>query len=573
MYAEGEDFAKEKTFVPLSSRFDVTRTMGCQESLWVQHLALAQYPQCMRIMSNFHAGCGPPSAGDNFRRKVDACVVTAPGQFLLAQYHSSGFHYYNHLEICVRKCSYINEMVIEESVSASESEDTWPQQDSDSEVEEKEDDLQGRDDEDDGYNEERQGQACKKPKLNDDPPSYWWRRPMEDAGIVGAFDTKEDFEEAMESDQFVLKERTLEGDSILRSYVAAMNWAVHEARKRNSNYPSLAFDAKFSYECQFFHGGDMSIGTEGHGGIRTYNKLTKLLKDEFGDDAIVGFSVPRLKEAELLRRILYDEDYNGFCTIRGGKEGRDDAASLTQAFCLGKHVVSADELGDYALEVTAMAKGLDPQLDRAKAKRQLQRDCLKRCLTMTRRFFGCNQLSTLSTLQLRFLVTQRNFHNFRLVHFIHCHLRTYLFDFNFRILQERHRLKREEPSNELGQLTCKLIFNSSYGYYNLNTSRYHKTSVCTMRTIWSKHKKEAAEGKIVSCSLLGPVWIKSKKGPKEPDLLYSVTKSRPDCQIENLSHVSATILELSHYNFMSHLVFMLTVLSPRMAELVYADTG
>ncbi len=598
MYAEpGSRPETEKTFVRLGPRHDATRTSSCQEALWVQYLVLAQFPDCHRVMSNFHAGCGPPSAGDNFRRKVDACLVTRPGHFLLAQYHSAGLHYYNHLADCARGGCYANEddgakAASDESEMGEPHEDevevddgrrrsSWGGDDSSS------DDDDGDDDDDGNAGTTTTGKRVgdelnwlkgKRGKLTDDGQFGPAMTQQGKGGFgTGVFECGEDLEDAMETEQFALKEKTLEGDAILKSYVAAMNAAVRNARSSDPRYPELEFSTHISYECEYFHGKALTVRDKG-GQPRAYTNLRKLLIEQFDDDVITGFTVRRLKERELLKRILYNEEYNGFVTIRGGEEGRDDAVSLAQGFCLGKHKVTAQELGDYAVTVTAIAHGLDPEKDRRTAAKQLDRDCAKRNLTMARRSFGANQLSTLSCLHLRFLVAQRGFHGFRLVHYFNCHLRNYLFDFNFKILQERHRLKKEDPSNELAQLTCKLIFNSSYGYYNLNTLRYHKTSVCTMSTMWSKRKGKGGRGdgdsgKVVSCSLLGHVWAKVKNGPKKPDLLYSVTRKRPDSQIENLAHVSATILELSHVNFSSHLIFLLTTLSPRMAECVYADTG
>ncbi len=92
----------ERLFIPLTEnrKYDSTRPTSCQESLWAQYLALEKFPNAFRFISHWHSGPGAPVVGSDYRHRVDACLVTKPGQIAFGQYHSDYRHYQGHLESC-----------------------------------------------------------------------------------------------------------------------------------------------------------------------------------------------------------------------------------------------------------------------------------------------------------------------------------------------------------------------------------------------------------------------------------------------------------------------------------------
>jgi hypothetical protein len=94
---------RKNQFYCLNKENDATRRLDSQEGLWVQWLTLKKYPNARRIFSSWHAGPGQISFGPQRRQKVDGFLCTAPGKFLVCQYHSDKYHYQGHWHGCEQK--------------------------------------------------------------------------------------------------------------------------------------------------------------------------------------------------------------------------------------------------------------------------------------------------------------------------------------------------------------------------------------------------------------------------------------------------------------------------------------
>ena len=73
--------------------------MDSPESLWVQYLALQEYPDAMRLFSHWTVGPGQISAGYERRRRLDCLVVERPGTFVMSNFHEDS-HYRGHKDNC-----------------------------------------------------------------------------------------------------------------------------------------------------------------------------------------------------------------------------------------------------------------------------------------------------------------------------------------------------------------------------------------------------------------------------------------------------------------------------------------
>ena len=84
-------------------------------------------------------------------------------------------------------------------------------------------------------------------------------------------------------------------------------------------------------------------------------------------------------------------------------------------------------------------------------------------LTMVRRSYGPDTLTTMSAENLRFLVRERHLSRFRLVHVARYHLRGWHHGLIADMLQRRWELKKT-GAGMLAEKTCKLFLNSGFGY-------------------------------------------------------------------------------------------------------------
>ncbi len=309
-----------------------------------------------------------------------------------------------------------------------------------------------------------------------------------------------------------------------------------------------------------------------------YRSLSHLLRKEHGEDSLTGFPKRKMTEENLLRSILTNNEFEGFVTIRGGAETRLDLPSLVQGFCLEKFNSSEDpvrDLGEYAVEMTRLDRGVPSSLTKEEVQERLRKNCKNRNLTMTRLSFHPNQVTTMSCDYLRFLVMERKFVSFEVVHFIHYEKKSWLFDLIFKVLQERQSLKKGK-ADPLGEQTCKLYLNSvmhtlvfssfmslpicmcffqMYGHTFKETTSFTNTSIVSQSTCLEK--KVAQDPNLVSCSLLGTRPTRGRrttgrtdrrcrpksdsKRPKssQEEMVFAISRRAPNSRICNIAQIAA----------------------------------
>ena len=122
-----------------------------------------------------------------------------------------------------------------------------------------------------------------------------------------------------------------------------------------------------------------------------------------------------------------------------------------------------------------------------------------------------------------------------------------------------------------------------YGYFSMDARRYCRTTICSERYMDSA--KDRAWKNVFQVTLLGafePLPPKKKKrkrrwsGAKERmdrvQLLYALTRHRPEAPIANCLQVSASILSKSRIVFLGLLLKMLRSFDARKLECLYMDT-
>ncbi len=594
--AEEDDEEEERAFFcPLPRMEDATRRLACQESLFCQYQVLERHADGVRrCFSHFHSGPGQLSLSDEHRRRVDCTLLLEPGHFLFLQYHSE-LHYGGHTASCPLLRSHEGvapEPTATEAGNSGRLENSgggggetesvppplWYESDPDqrgragyltSSSEEEEEEEEEEDEKEEGEPEPQK--ECPWVLSEEDFPRTTWTDDEDD-----------EMEEALASGEFALGDSTQRMNDLQRSYVDYLNEAVTEARRDDPSYPPLIFEVRFEYACDYFHGNAFQARQSGKSYLD--GGLLRLLREEHPQDSLVGGVVARsplgrgkIEEKELLRRLLTDDELCGFVTVRGGAEERRDIASLMQAFCLGKFGSEEDPEGD-----------LGPLASRMEGDR-LKKRCRGKCLTMTRLGYDPRQLTTMSVQNLRFLVQERGFNSFTLVHYIHYEQRPYLFPAIFRVIQERHRLKRESPDDVSSISACKLYLNALYGYSYKESSNFCTTRLATHTTLIKTNVM--ADPRLVSCTIMGTrptggARRRSRRDLRRPkcgaeasnaktpaeELLFAVTRRNPDAAIFNLSELAASVLCSSRLIFFSHILFLLTVMDPTRAQLCYLDT-
>ena len=459
---EGRDLKGERLLVPFNKSQDRTRKIDSQEGLWCQYQIFERYPECLRAFSYFFSGPGQVSVTDNFRRKVDLCVITKPGHFLFKNYHST-LHYANHPPSCPRSEGvWENDSLDSDHSRCSSSDDECSDEDEDDDCEwkkkrERRKMRGGRGGKDEARIED--WKFCEQPCDDLDKEEESVLRRME------------------REREFVLDPPTVEGNDAIREYLEKLNEWVDKERATNSDYPDLHFEFNYDLACDFFHGKMLNSKRDD----ACYPNLEKLLSNEHPLQSITKLPRKRINEKSLLRKILLDDDMTGLVGIEGGICMTRDIVFFQQGFALTKHQTEdVDELGDLPLDLLASELDVvrnktyvtEEELETRKKrevflKDELRKRCRKRNLTMANLAFKDstrdeNHISTLSTQYLKFLVQHRGLRHFRIRHFVHMTLKDYHFSFIYPIIQERHRLKREKKGDSLKAAGCKLFLNSRY---------------------------------------------------------------------------------------------------------------
>lgn len=234
-------------------------------------------------------------------------------------------------------------------------------------------------------------------------------------------------------------------DDFSREYSAKMTSCCQKF-----NY-KLKLTFRTFYECEFFHGPSDSLKCRDI----QYNSPSKLLKSEFPQDSILGGSKKEIPVDQLLKRILEDDpDYSGFIALQGGAEQIEDVAKMCQGFTLVKTKPTFEALGPLALKIVCQRWGENEE----EGKKRLREMCSRSQLTIAKQSLGSEEVLVWTTGLLRWMIKNRQFGGFQILHFVRYSKRNYLRSWLEEFLQKRHLVKRKEASS-LESATLKLIIN------------------------------------------------------------------------------------------------------------------
>jgi hypothetical protein len=332
------------------------------------------------------------------------------------------------------------------------------------------------------------------------------------------------------------------------------------------------------HECDFLHRGKFpsletlrSLEDGDEAATRgDYLSPRDLLLSKHGEDALVGFgSLGGFDNQEHFVRTMLEagdnsepgNDFGGFVVVAGGRETREDDGLLPRqfGFCHQRCRLTPDQLGNFTRMQAVMMHG--PK----EADKELRR-LLANLGTLSRT--GFHEGGELLTLDYaRFLVRERGFKDFRVLHVMLYKTRHYLTQFFKMLLQRRHELLRV-PNSELSRLLLKLAGNSVYGFGAIEGRNFPRTRIVSESYLKKKKlgdRLSLTGPDVYQVTLLGAV----QKPDKYPDLLYAVTSHMPDERISNTIQMSANILGQSRVIFLSKLLFMLRCFDPRKVEVAY----
>jgi hypothetical protein len=157
--------------------------------------------------------------------------------------------------------------------------------------------------------------------------------------------------------------------------------------------------------------------------------------------------------AEEFRRMVLQDRAHGFVTIMGGHERAvSDPLDVTNnfGFCVQKSKIATSDLSPYTRNQIAAMEGrngvwgdVDAYVNKLAPRNH------------TRRYFPKDQLQTISTTYLKFLIKERGFKGFSLVHFMAYEMRNWWSAFLVPILRAKaeYKLQGNKPAAE----TCKLV--------------------------------------------------------------------------------------------------------------------
>ena len=328
-------------------------------------------------------------------------------------------------------------------------------------------------------------------------------------------------------------------DSMLERYCGFMN----EVSLRAGHDFQMTFAAES--QCQHFCG---------EGDLR--KRLPKLLGER---EVLMGFQPARLTESELLRKVLFDDEYHGVVLVRGGYETREDTASLIHGFTHCKRT-RTDSVDPFTAALKAEEQGCSLE----EAEKKLLRQGRSPLTVAARSVGGPERLMAVTVQYLRFLVRTRGFTGFRIEHLVRFHLRHWHFGILATALQQRYCLKREGGSGSLPERLRKIFINSAFGYLMINSVKFDK---CGIAKLGSLRKRRFGEGReLKQFHVLGPC------GEKEEDLLMYYSRNNQDSQINNLIQGAAQILGTSRLLFYAHLLYFAAMFDPGLVQGGYKDT-
>ena len=172
-----------------------------------------------------------------------------------------------------------------------------------------------------------------------------------------------------------------------------------------------------------------------------------------------------LSQETLVKAILNQEDFaEGFVVVVGGRETKTDLPPGFFSFCHQR--CKADDVGEFtSFQAEEMAKD-------GQSHNILERS-LRQEYTMTRSGFHDGG-ECISVDYLRFLIRERGFKDFSILHFISYATRDYLSDFFIEMLQRRRDITRgvgHDGDDVLMSTLLKLVLNGEYFSRFLSSSK------------------------------------------------------------------------------------------------------
>ena len=279
-----------------------------------------------------------------------------------------------------------------------------------------------------------------------------------------------------------------------------------------------------STACDFFHGQNI-YGARDGGLVDT--DLTNLLKFEFEADCRltpqqveenkckIFVRPPRYTQAEAsllstaqLKRDIVSGVETGFVTVLGGRENRPSQqqqqpdASDHFGFCVQSFACTQlHHLSAFTKNQIAQQQGWELPRDVALLEAYLEKQPAR---TLNSTTFHTEE--TVSTSYLAWLMTERNFVDFEITHFLRYKFVHYWNSYLTPLLQKRHQQKKDK--NILASTINKLIQNSHYGRQGMESSNYDQTLLTTGANLCRIRKTRLGHLSAKNLSVLGIVRLK-----------------------------------------------------------------
>ena len=262
--------------------------------------------------------------------------------------------------------------------------------------------------------------------------------------------------------------------------------------------------------CELMHGSDLSpeVGSTRPGCKQLYATAAEACLLERTNDFIYLPEKERRRamnvEGEVLPGIA-NGSLTGFVTIKGGRESQEVIdrcpAAARFGFCVQKYAPTDEEISDFTKRQISDYHGLDSEIELDKI--------LDRQQSRTVNSGTFHTWETVTTSYLRWLMSERGFCDFEILH-----LALYNFDNDPRhflepILQKRHDAKRR--GNGVAAECLKLIGNGSFGYNGLEATNYTTVRLMREETYRKQRYTSLAHRILKHTTLLSVVRQKLKK--------------------------------------------------------------
>ena len=217
------------------------------------------------------------------------------------------------------------------------------------------------------------------------------------------------------------------------------------------------------YECELVHGIPVPSILQPASSRKTYFNAQELLAEEIPD---TFYLPPPSKQLFFNKQTLIDEivsgKVNGFVTLRGGREAREEPPACKQfGFCVQNYAPQPHQLSEYTKEQIGQYYSLSRGIASVDDEEDQVDKFLHKQPARTLNSTTFHSEETVSTNYLRWLIKERDFCDFEVTHFL-----WYKFGLQSRrfiepLLQLRHEMKKQGnlPAAEV----LKLILNGAYG--------------------------------------------------------------------------------------------------------------